>query len=140
MNFLHSSVHPKMKPKQDILNWIIQILHYFCRKQHKNIENPDFWTKCCYLSFSALLSAYCAFWFLHLPQRQGFFSSWTHFKQHKWSFVLYIVLFSGLKMAFSKLNLAKYYCLHKKLFIVTSVYFISCLQLLQNIFTYLSLL
>ena len=24
---------------QGILNWIIQILHYYCRKQHKNIEN-----------------------------------------------------------------------------------------------------
>ena len=26
---------------QRILNWIIQILNYYCRKQHKNIENSQ---------------------------------------------------------------------------------------------------
>ena len=26
---------------QGILKWIIQILHYYCRKQHKNIENSQ---------------------------------------------------------------------------------------------------
>ena len=26
---------------QDILNWIIQILHYYYRKQHKNIKNSQ---------------------------------------------------------------------------------------------------
>ena len=43
-----------------------------------------------------------------LPQRQSFFISWTqcsvNFKCQKCSFMLYIVLFSGLKMVFSKLN------------------------------------
>ena len=59
-----------------ILNWIIQILYYHCRKQHKNIEKlTDYWTKCCYLS--ALLSIYCNLCFLHLCQQQDFFSSWT---------------------------------------------------------------
>ena len=51
-------------------------------------------------------------------------------KRHKWSFVKYIVSFSGLKMVFSKLSLAKYHFLHKKpVFTVISIYFISCLQL-----------
>ena len=51
-------------------------------------------------------------------------------KCHNWSFMKYIVSFSGLIMVFSKLNLAKYHFLHKKfVFTVTSIYFISCLQL-----------
>ena len=74
------------------------------------------------LSLFALPSAYWDLHFLHLPQRQSFFSSWTqysvNFKRHKWSYVPYIFSFSGLKMAFSKLSLAKNYCLHKQ----------SCLQ------------
>ena len=53
-------------------NWIIQILHYYCRKQHKNIKNSDYWTKCCYLSLSVLPSAYCDLRLLHLPQQQRF--------------------------------------------------------------------
>ena len=80
----------------------------------------DYRTECCYLS--ALLFAYCDLRFLRFPQRQGIFSSWT--------FVLYIVPFSALKISFSKLSLAKYHCLHKKT--------ISCLQLPQNVFTNLS--
>ena len=84
---------------QDILNWIIQILHYYCRKQHKNIKKlTDYWTKSSFL-FS-LLPVYCNLCLL--------FISWTkyfaNFKRHKWSFVLYIVLFSGLKMIFSKFS------------------------------------
>ena len=100
---------------QGILNWIIQILYYHCRKQHKNIEKlTDYWTKCRYLS--ALLSIYCNLCFLHLCQQQDFFSSWTVLSEfyQKWLFVPYIVSFSGLKMAFFKLSLAKYHCLHKK--------------------------
>ena len=73
------------------------------------------------LSLSALLFAYCDLRFLCLPQRQGVFSSWkqysTNFKRHKWSFMPYIVSFSALKMALSKLSLAKYCCLHKKPYI-----------------------
>ena len=38
-------------------------------------------------------------------------------ERHKWSFVLYIVSFSALKISFSKLSLAKYHCLHKKPYI-----------------------
>ena len=43
-----------------------------------------------------------------LPKWQSFFISWTqystNFKCYKWSFVPYIVSFSGLKMVFSKLS------------------------------------
>ena len=79
--------------------------------------------KCCYLPlpFSLLTAACSSFAFL---DGKVFFSSWTQYslncKCHKWLFVLYIVSFTGLKMAFSKSSLAKYHCLHKKL-----CYFIS---------------
>ena len=72
------------------------------------------------------LFVYCGLRFLRLSEHHSFFSSWTQIlrkiKRHKWSFVRYMV--------FSKLSLAKYHFLHKKpVFIVTSIYFISCLQL-----------
>ena len=73
----------------------------------------DYWTKCCYLSLLFSLLNYD----LHFLWTQ--YS--TNFKRHNGSFVPYIVSFSGLKMAFSKLSLAKYHCLHKK----------SCWQQLQ---------
>ena len=38
----------------------------------------------------------------------------SNFKCQKWSFVSYIVSFSGLKMVFCKLSLARYHCFHKK--------------------------
>ena len=96
------------------------------------------------LSLFALLSAYWDLHFLRLPQQQSFFSSWTqysaNFNHHKWSFVTYIVSFSGLKMVFSKLNLAKYHCLHKKPCLKRLQFTLfSCLQLLQTFFTSLSL-
>ena len=93
-------------------------------------------------SVSAFLFAYCDLHFLCLLQQQSFISSWTQYSAnfHKWSSVPCIVLFSSLKMAFSKLTLAKYHCLHKKnMFTVTSIYFIWCLQLLQSSFTNLFL-
>ena len=62
---------------QGILNWIIQILHYYCRKQHKNIENSWIIEQNVAISLSALHSAYCNMHFLCFPQRQGIFSSWT---------------------------------------------------------------
>ena len=92
---------------QDILNWILQILHYYCRKQHKNIKNSRIIEQNLVLSFPfSLFTATCAS--CRLPQRQNFFISWTkyfaNFKRHKWSFVLYIVSFSGLKMIFTKFS------------------------------------
>ena len=42
-------------------------------------------------------------------------------ERHKWSFVLYIVSFSAFKIFFSKLSLAKYHCLHKKPYFMSSV-------------------
>ena len=72
----------------------------------------DYRTKCYYLS---LLTATCtSFTFLN----GRVFSVLGHsFERHKWSFMLYIVSFSALKMAFSKLSLAKYRCWHKKSYI-----------------------
>ena len=92
---------------QGILDWILQILHYYCRKQHKNIKNSRIIEQNLVLSFPfSLFTATCAS--CRLPQRQNFFISWTkyfaNFKRHKWSFMLYIVSFSGLKMIFTKFS------------------------------------
>ena len=78
-------------------------------------------TKCCYLFllFSLLIATCTSFAFLN----GMVFSVLGHsFERHKWSFVLYIVSFSALKVSFSKLSLAKYHFWHKKTYI-------SCLQL-----------
>ena len=83
-------------------------MHYYCRKQHKKIKN--WWTveqnPVLLLPFS-LFSVTCASWCL--PHWQSFFISWTqystNFEHHKWSFVLNIVSFCGLKLVFSKLSL-----------------------------------
>ena len=92
---------------QGMLHWILQILHYYCRKQQKNIENSRIIEQNLVLSLPfSLFTATCAS--CRLPQRQSFFISWVQYssncKRHKWSFVPYIVLFSGLKMVFSKLS------------------------------------
>ena len=92
---------------QDILNWILQILYYYCRKYttQKYQKLTDYWTLVFSFHFS-LFTATCAF--CRLPQRQNFFISWTkyfaNFKCHKWSFVQHIVSFSGLKMIFTKFS------------------------------------
>ena len=107
----------KVNPNlQDILNWIIQILHYYCRKQQKNIENSWIIEQNVAISllFSLLIATCASFAFLN----GRVFSVLGHsFERHKWSFVLYIVSFSALKISFSKLSLAKYHCLHKKPYI-----------------------
>ena len=92
---------------QDILNWILQILDYYCGKQHKNIKNSQIIEQNLVLSFPfSLFTAACAS--CCLPHRQNFFISSTkyvaNFKHRKWSFVLYIVLFSCLKMIFTKFS------------------------------------
>ena len=91
-------------------------------------------TKCCSFSLLfSLLTATCAS-FAFLNGRV--FSVLGHsFERHKWSFMLYIVSFSALKMAFCKLSLAKYRCLHKK----NHTYFMSsitteCLYKFYNFF------
>ena len=107
----------KVNPNfQGILNWIIQILHYYCRKQQKNIENSWIIEQNVAISllFSLLIATCASFAFLN----GRVFSVLGHsFERHKWSFVLYIVSFSALKISFSKLSLAKYHCLHKKPYI-----------------------
>ena len=92
---------------QGILDWILQTLHYYCRKQHKNMKNSPFIGQNLVLSLPFyLFTTSCAS--CRLPQRQSFFIFWTqysaNFKRHKWSFVLLIVSFSGLKMIFPKFN------------------------------------
>ena len=107
----------KVNPNfQGVLNWIIQILHYYCRKQQKNIENSWIIEQNVAISllFSLLIATCASFAFLN----GRVFSVLGHsFERHKWSFVLYIVSFSALKISFSKLSLAKYHCLHKKPYI-----------------------
>ena len=105
---------------QGILNWIIQILYYYYRKEHKNIKKTHIIEQIL-LSLSALLSLFTATCtsFVFLAAEFFQFLDTVHceithdFKRHKWSFVKYIVLFSGLKMVFSKLSRAKYHFLHK---------------------------
>ena len=137
----HLQEHIKGNPKfQDILNWILQILHYYCGKQHKNIKNSRIVKQNLVLYFPfSLFIATCAS--CHLPQQQNFFISWTkydaNFKCHKWSFVLYIVLFFGLKMIFIKYsNLDITACIKNCVCnnFKTSIYIvILCLQL-QNVY------
>ena len=45
---------------QGRLNWILQILHYYCRKQRKNIKNSWIFGQNLVLSFPSL----CLLWFL----------------------------------------------------------------------------
>ena len=102
---------------QGILNWIIQILHYYCREQHKNIENS--WVIEQNVAIS-LCSSHCLLQ-LVLPsvflKGKVFLVLGYSLEHHKWSFVLYIVSFSASKIFFSKLSLSKYHCLHKKPYI-----------------------
>ena len=92
---------------QGILDWIPQILHYYCRKQHKNVKNSQIIEQnfVLFLPFS-LFTETCSS--CHLLWWQSFSISWTqysvYFKRHTWSFVLHIVSFSGLKMIFSKIS------------------------------------
>ena len=47
-----------------------------------------------------------------------------------------IVSFSGFKMIFSRLSLARYHYLHKTVLTITSIYVISCLQFQKGAFSY----
>ena len=118
---------------QGILNGILQTLRYYCWEQDKNIENSQIFEQnvvislclsLCLLRLVLPLPSWAAecFQFLDTVLRE--------IKRHNWSLVKCIVSFSGLKMVFSKLSLAKYHFLYKKpVFTVTWIYFISCLQL-----------
>ena len=117
------------------------MLHYYCRKLEKNIENSQIIEQnvvislCSSLCLLRLLLSWPS-WAAEIFQFLD--SVLRKIKRHKWSFVKYIVSFSGLKMVFSKLSLAKYHFLHKKpVLTVTSIYFISCLQL-TTVFIYYS--
>ena len=87
---LTSDIYLKGNPNsQGILNWIMETLHYYYRKQHKNIENSQIIEQNLVISLSLLFSLFttaCAsFAFLAAE----FFQ---FLKRHKWSFVKYIVL------------------------------------------------
>ena len=115
---------------QGILNWIIKILHYYCRKQQKNSKNSQIIEQNVVISLPLSLLSHTVLTLPSPSSMESFFSFWTqysaNFKHHKSLFMLYIVLFSGLKMAFSTLHLTKDHCLHQKtVFTVTSIYFIS---------------
>ena len=109
---------------QGMLNWILQILHYYCRREHKYWKLTDYWTKCCSLFAFSLFTATCAS--CRLPQRQSTFN----FKHPKWSFVLYKVSFSGLKMILSKLSQLDITAYRKNcVYNYLNLRCISCLQL-----------
>ena len=70
---------------QGISNWIIQILHYYYSKQHKNIENSQIIKQNLVifsLPFSLFTVACASFTFLA--------AVFQFFKRHKWSFMKYI--------------------------------------------------
>ena len=50
---------------QNILNWILKIVHHYRRKQHKNRKLTVNWTKCLFLSFSLFAATYFSFAFLN---------------------------------------------------------------------------
>ena len=69
---------------QGILSWIIQILHYYYSKQHKDIENSQIIEQ--NLVIFSLCSSFCL---LHLallsPSWQQFFSSLNVTSDHSWN-------------------------------------------------------
>ena len=73
---------------QEILNWILQILHYYCRKQHKNIKKSKIIEQnLVFFSPFSLFTAICA---SCCPTHwQNFFIFWKKYfanlKHHKWS-------------------------------------------------------
>ena len=93
-------------------------MHYYCRKQHKNIENSQIIEQNIAISLSLLTATRASFAFLN---RRVFSVLGHSFERHKKSFVLNIVSFSALKMAFSKLSRAEYHCLHKKPYFMSSI-------------------
>ena len=118
---------------QGILSWIIQIFHYYCRKQYKNIENSRIIEQNLFLSlpFSQFTTA-CAS--CHLPSTAKFLNVTS---DHSCCIYFCSVVENG----FLQVKADRCHCLHKKtVFTITSIYVISCLQLLQNVYTNLSLL
>ena len=89
---------------QGILSWIIQIFHYYCRKQYKNIKNSRIVEQNLILSLPfSLFTRACAS--CRLPQR---------FKRHKWSFMCPIYFRFLVENGFLQVKPARCHCLHKK--------------------------
>ena len=115
---------------QDILDWVLQILNYYCNKKISKLRIIE-QNLVLFFPFS-LFTATCAS--CCLPQRQCFLITWAqysaNFKRHKWSFMPYIVSYSRLKVVFSILRRLDITACIKKLFTITSIYVVnSCLQL-----------
>ena len=75
----------KWKPNsQGILNWIIQTLHYYYRKQHKNIENSQIIEQNLVISLPfSLFSTACASFALLAAEFFQFFKRHNGFLQVK---------------------------------------------------------
>ena len=101
---------------QGILNWIIQILHIFCRKQHKSIENSRIIEQNVAVSLCSSLSLLQLV--LRSPSsKTGYFQfldTVLNVTSDHLSVRAVIVSFSAVKISFAKLSPAKYHCLHKK--------------------------
>ena len=114
---------------QGILSWIIQIFHFYCRKQYKNIKNSRIIEQ-----NLVLFLPFCPFTAACASCR---FPQWQNFKCHSCCIYFRFLVENG----FLQVKPARCHCLHKKtVFTITSIYIISCLQLLQNVYTNLSLL
>ena len=59
---MHNNTNAPLLKGSANLNWILQILHYYGKKQHKkNRKLAVYWTKCCYLQLPfSLFTATCA--------------------------------------------------------------------------------
>ena len=87
---------------QGISNWIIQILHYYYSKQHKNIENSQIIKQ--NLVIFSLCPSLCLLWLaLPSPSWQLFFSSLNVTSDHSWN--IYFRFF-GLKMVFCDIRIS----------------------------------
>ena len=66
---------------QGILDWILQILHYYCIKHHKNVKSSwiieqNFVLSLPFCLFSVTCASCC------LPQRQSFYISWIPYSMN----------------------------------------------------------
>ena len=90
---MHNNTNAPLLKGSANLNWILQILHYYGKKQHKKIENSQFIEQNVVISNSPSLCLLQLV--LHSPSpTREFLKLWTqyfaelgkHFKLHKWSF------------------------------------------------------
>ena len=131
--FLPNPVPFKGNPNyQGILSWIIKVFQLLLQEAIQKYWKLRLLNKILFSLCLSLFTAACAS--CRFPQ-------WQNFKRHKWSFMPYIYFGFLVEKGFLQVNPARCHCLHKNIvFTITSISIISCLQLLQNIYTNLSLL